>query len=99
MTPDEAAQVQYRSTLDALHTFWQRVAMPRRLDMQIEQYWMAKRSNSTNPLVRSGAKYFSQNDEDGILLEILRRIGLEKGVAAELGIGNGLENNTLILLM
>jgi len=29
-----------------------------------------------NPLNSFGQKYFSQNDEDGILLEILKRIGL-----------------------
>lgn len=51
-----------------------------------------------NPLNKSGAKCFSQTDEDGITLEILRRInGLDCGVYAEFGAGNGNENNTLIL--
>ena len=99
MTSDDAGKMQYQSVFDAIQTFWHRAAMPRRLDMQIEQYWMAKKASSSNPLVRSGAKYFSQNDEDSILLEILRRIGLERGIALELGVGDGLENNTLILLM
>jgi hypothetical protein len=35
----------------------------------------------------------------GILLDILRRIGLTGGGAVELGVGDGLENNSLILLM
>jgi hypothetical protein len=52
-----------------------------------------------NPLMRHGQKFFSQNDEDGILLEILRRTGLSGGSFLEVGVGNGLENNTLILLM
>ncbi len=56
-----------------------------------------------NPLVKKGQKYFSQNDEDGILLEILSRIGLmdnkESHTFIEFGIGNGLENNSIILLM
>lgn len=52
-----------------------------------------------NPILRKGAKYFSQNDEDGILLEILRRCGLVSGTFVEFGVGNGLENNTVILLM
>jgi len=53
--------------------------------------------NHLNPLVREGKKVFSQNDEDGITFEILRRIGLTEGVFAEFGVGNGLENNTLAL--
>lgn len=55
-----------------------------------------------NPLTRKGCKYFSQNDEDGILLEILHRLEPEASFAKtfiEFGVGNGLENNTLILLM
>jgi hypothetical protein len=51
-----------------------------------------------NPLNRFGAKYFSQTDEDGITLEIVKRLGIKTGTFAELGVGNGLENNTLILL-
>lgn len=51
-----------------------------------------------NPLNSFGKKCFSQTDEDGITLEILRRIdSLENGVFAEFGVGNGTENNTLIL--
>lgn len=51
-----------------------------------------------NPLNRAGKKCFSSTDEDGITLEILRRVGrLEDGVFAEFGVGDGMENNTLIL--
>lgn len=51
-----------------------------------------------NPLNKFGSKTFSQTDEDGITLEILRRINsLENGTFAEFGIGDGTENNTLIL--
>lgn len=51
-----------------------------------------------NPLNRFGCKCFSQADEDGITLEILRRIGAQHaGVFAEFGVGDGTENNTLIL--
>jgi hypothetical protein len=53
-----------------------------------------------NPLTRKGQSYFSQNDEDGILLEILERLGLHApGHFVEFGVGKGVENNTLILLM
>jgi hypothetical protein len=50
-----------------------------------------------NPLNRHGRKVFSQTDEDGITFEIVRRLGLTKGVFAEFGVGDGLENNTLAL--
>jgi hypothetical protein len=51
-----------------------------------------------NPLTRFGGKIYSQNDEDGITFEILRRLRLERGVFAEFGVGKGLENNTLALI-
>jgi hypothetical protein len=60
--------------------------------------WAQLFSAAKNPLNRFGAKYFSQNDEDGITLEIVKRLGIGAGTFAELGVGNGLENNTLILL-
>ena len=50
-----------------------------------------------NPLNSYGKKCFSQNDEDGITLEIIKRLGVKKGVFAEFGPGNGLENNTICL--
>jgi hypothetical protein len=50
-----------------------------------------------NPITSCGGRVFSQNDEDGITLELLRRVGLSGGVFAELGVGNGFENNTLVL--
>jgi hypothetical protein len=52
-----------------------------------------------NPLLDCGRRYFSQNDEDGILLEILRRVGIVKpSIFLEFGVGDGTENNTIILL-
>lgn len=60
--------------------------------------WLQGQPAHPNPLTRFGKKYFSQADEDGILLEILRRIGLNSGTCVEIGCGDGLENNTLILL-
>jgi len=41
---------------------------------------------------------FSQNGEDGILREILRRLKKENGTFLEIGSGDGLENNTRLLL-
>lgn len=42
---------------------------------------------------------FSQADEDGIISEIFRRIGAKDRFFVEFGVGNGLENNTIFLLM
>src|SRR5215210_7193208 len=41
---------------------------------------------------------FSQNGEDGIIGEIFRRIGTRSRRFIEIGVGNGLENNTAFLL-
>lgn len=46
-------------------------------------------------LTRHGAQVYSQNDEDGILDEIFRRIGTTNRLCVEFGVGHGLENNTL----
>ncbi len=45
-----------------------------------------------------GRKGYSQNDEDGILIEIFRRIGIAHRTFVEVGVGNGLENNTALWL-
>lgn len=61
-----------------------------------------KQAAHPNPLTRQGRKFFSQNDEDGILREILRRIhggDTRDKKFIEFGVGNGLENNTLLLVM
>ncbi|MDR3386998.1 MAG: hypothetical protein P4L92_08085 [Rudaea sp.] len=41
---------------------------------------------------------FSQNGEDGIIREIFRRIGAGNKTFIEIGVGDGLENNTVFLL-
>ena len=62
-------------------------------------FGLTKNINDThkNPLNKFGKKCFSQADEDGITLEIIKRLKIEKGLFCELGVGNGLENNSLIL--
>ena len=50
-------------------------------------------------LERHGFKVYSQYDEDGIIQEIFKRIGVETKTFVEFGAGNGLENNTLKLLL
>lgn len=63
--------------------------------------WLKTLPESQDPrsLLPYGGKCFSQNDEDGIIAEIFRRIGVsERRCFVELGVGDGLENNTLALL-
>ena len=52
----------------------------------------------SNPLITGKLFGFSQSDEDGITLEILKRLDIQKGSFLEFGVGDGTENNTLILL-
>lgn len=66
-------------------------------DLQLDFQTKQLQASHQNPLNRFGNKCFSQTDEDGITLEIVRRLGLSNGVYAEFGVGVGLENNTLIL--
>jgi len=72
--------------------------------MWVLGYWFKKMSDSKNILNKSGEKFYSQNDEDGILLEILKRIKKNNGSFLEIGVGGfktnkDAENNTIILLM
>ena len=46
-----------------------------------------------------GFKVYSQADEDGIIEEIARRIGIENGYFIEIGCGDGRENNSHYLLL
>jgi hypothetical protein len=63
------------------------------LAINVDQFF----SYTENPLNKFGHKCFSQNDEDGITIEVCRRLGLTAGTYAEFGVGDGKENNTLIL--
>jgi hypothetical protein len=49
-------------------------------------------------LLRYQLQVCSQNGEDGIIHEIFRRIGTTNRIFAEVGVGNGCENNTAFLL-
>ena len=92
-TPDEAAAARRSGPLEAL--LYQLAPL---FDMVLFHQTKQLQAQSGNPLNKFGRKCFSQSDEDGITLEILRRIGcLADGVYAEFGVGNGMENNSLIL--
>jgi hypothetical protein len=53
---------------------------------------------SSNILNKFEKKIFSQSGEDGITLEIVKRLALKNGVFVEIGPGQGTECNTLVLL-
>ena len=69
----------------------------RKVNDYLMAVWLQGQPPHPNPLNSYGRKFFSQSDEDGILLEILRRIGRNAGACLEVGAGDGTENNTLIL--
>ena len=56
------------------------------------------RHQDPKSLIPYGFKIYSQNEEDGIIREIFNRIGTANKIFVELGVGDGLENNTLALL-
>ena len=57
-----------------------------------------KRMKDPLALENYGYKVYSQNDEDGIIREIFKRIGTETKEFIEFGVQNGLECNTHFLL-
>lgn len=67
--------------------------------LRISALLAEERHRRPKSLVPFGFKANSQNDEDGIIQEIFRRIGVKHGTFVEFGCGNGLENNTVYLLM
>jgi hypothetical protein len=68
----------------------------------LAQWWDGLRScpRALEPLrlTRFGHKTFSQNDEDGIVLEIFNRIGVRSRQFVEFGVQGGTECNTALLL-
>lgn len=67
-------------------------------DMLILQEQKRRRISSKNSFNDYGFQIFSQTDEDGLTLEILARIPEIENNFIEFGVGNGTENNTLVLL-
>jgi hypothetical protein len=65
---------------------------------EIERIKNSPRHQNPKSLIKFGYKMYSQNDEDGIIHEIFTRIGTTNKTFVELGIGDGLENNTVALL-
>ena len=66
-------------------------------DIEVDLYLSRILETSRNPLLRPIVSNFSQSDEDGIIQRICQRIGITRGKFVEIGVGDGLENNTLLL--
>lgn len=58
-----------------------------------------KRLSNKKCLEQYGYKVYSQNDEDGMIQEIFRRIGTTNQTFVEFGVQNGLESNCHYLLL
>ncbi|MGQ5521962.1 hypothetical protein ACUHMQ_01745 [Chitinimonas sp. PSY-7] len=96
MTAEELAQATYSATIHALNN----LEVSRFLNSRQQEVRYAFEQKHPNPLVRASAKYFSQNGEDGIILEIIKRFNLARPwTFVEFGVGNGLENNTVNMLI
>lgn len=72
------------------------------LRTQIEQYLQGilgdPKYRDPKRLAAHEAQLFSQNGEDGLIAEIFRRIGPGAKTFVEIGVGDGLQNNTALLL-
>jgi hypothetical protein len=70
---------------------------------ELQRYWddeLAKpRHADPKRLLRYGFKIYSQCDEDGIIQEIFRRVGVANRTFVEFGVGAGNECNTVKLLV
>ena len=68
-------------------------------DRRREELLNQARYATAGCLTRHEHQVFSQNGEDGAIREILRRIGEPHRRFIEIGVGDGLENNTAFLLL
>ena len=73
------------------------------LQVSVHRYWMDEiakpRNSDPKRLLRYGFKVYSQNDEDGLIQEIFKRIGSKDKTFIEFGVETGAECNTAKLLL
>lgn len=67
-------------------------------ELYVLQLLQTPRYADPRHLAHFEAQVFSQNGEDGIIAEILRRIGVTDRFFVEIGAGHGMEGNTAYLL-
>jgi hypothetical protein len=68
--------------------------------IEFQQFTVLRDPRYADPkrLLRFAHQTYSQNGEDGMIAEVLRRIGAPSRTFLEIGVGYGLENNTTALL-
>jgi len=64
-----------------------------------ESLLSSQRNRDPKRLLKYGFRGYSQLDEDGMIQEIFRRIGVSNRIFVEFGVGDGTENNTLYLML
>jgi hypothetical protein len=64
----------------------------------VETVLQAKKYGEPFHLATCESQLFSQNGEDGIIAEIFKRVGVTSKSFIEIGVGDGAENNTSLLL-
>lgn len=96
MIPQRRSQRAHTShTLDTLAEYVEALYAEKAYDTS-----QLRLDRSANPLTTRPRKYWSQADEDGIIEQILGRLGSRIGerVFVEIGVGDGLECNTIALM-
>ena len=73
--------------------------LPMQLDRALREILASPEYADPRRLERFGRKVYSQNDEDGIIEEIFRRIGTGARTFVEFGVSDGRECNTLKCLL
>ena len=83
-----------------LHDIYQLLSLMRenKVRSTLEQLQEQAKDAESKSLIPYGRKVYSQNEEDGIIQEIFRRIGTTNQRFVEFGVGHGVDNNTLALL-
>ena len=73
------------------------------LRLNIQRFWSEELAKPRNAdpkrLAANGAKVFSQNEEDGMIQEVFRRIGTGQRTFIEFGVETGVQCNTVKLLL
>lgn len=69
------------------------------LSKELARLQVAVRTSMPENPAACGFKVYSQADEDGIVEDITRRVGIDRGSFIEIGCGDGRENNSHYLLL
>lgn len=93
-------ELQSRKQVEALQKVNARLKIQNQIASQQHIHQILADQKYADPLrlERHGQRISSQNDEDGLIIEIFRRIGTTNKHFVEIGVGTGLENNTYALL-